>query len=105
MAKKKLTFQESFARLEEISGKMENIDYSFEEMMEMYKEGADLAKSLWQRLQKAEQEVLILQKTTEGMFTEQRFQKEIGSVNNTSYKNNSNNTIKADHDGDSYEYF
>ena len=74
MAKKKRDFQQAFARLENIVSDMENNETSLEKMMDLYKEGVDLSVWLNQQLQAAEQEVTVLQQSSDGLFHQKPFE-------------------------------
>lgn len=65
---KKKTYEEALNRLEEIAQLMEEGDVGLEESVKLYKEGVELSLFCSQKLEKAEQEVAILQKSATGAF-------------------------------------
>lgn len=70
MAKKKLTFEEALERIESIVEVLENEEVPLEKSISLYKEGITLAGMCREKLDKAEGEILSLQKTAEGGFLE-----------------------------------
>lgn len=60
MAGKKLTFEQSMSRLEEIVGKLEQGECGLDESLRLFEEGAKLAASCNQMLDQAEQKVDLL---------------------------------------------
>ena len=62
MAAKKLKFEESMQRLQEIVNKLESGEESLENSMKLFEEGAKLSKQCYQMLDKAEQQVTELTK-------------------------------------------
>ena len=60
MAGKKLTFEQSMSRLEEIVGKLEQGECGLDESLKLFDEGAKLAASCNQMLDQAEQKVDLL---------------------------------------------
>ena len=60
MAGKKLTFEQSMSRLEEIVGKLEQGEGGLDESLKLFEEGAKLAASCNQMLDQAEQKVDLL---------------------------------------------
>lgn len=60
MAGKKLTFEQSMSRLEEIVGKLEQGECGLDESLKLFEEGARLAASCSQMLDQAEQKVDLL---------------------------------------------
>ncbi len=60
MAGKKLTFEQSMNRLEEIVGKLEQGECGLDESLKLFEEGAKLAASCNQMLDQAEQKVDLL---------------------------------------------
>lgn len=72
-AKKKLTFEESMARIEEIVKNLENGDKPLEEALSLFEEGTALIKSCGKILDEAEQKVVKLQKGPEGSPIESDF--------------------------------
>lgn len=57
---RELTLDETFERLEEAIGKLEQEDISLEESFRVYKEGMKLIKSCNEKIDKVEKEVLKL---------------------------------------------
>jgi exodeoxyribonuclease VII small subunit len=70
---KKKTYEEALNRLEEIAQLMEEGDIGLEESVKLYKEGVELSLFCSQKLEKAEQEVAILQKSAAGTFESKPF--------------------------------
>ena len=66
MTKKKLTFEESLARLEEILDALENGDAKLDETLKLYEEGVTLVRACNQYLQTAEQTVKQLRVNADG---------------------------------------
>ena len=64
-AKKKLDFEGSMARLEEIVSLLEKGDAPLEQAMGLFEEGAKLTKECTAQLDKAEQKVTLLAKEEE----------------------------------------
>ncbi|NLM12243.1 MAG: exodeoxyribonuclease VII small subunit [Epulopiscium sp.] len=71
--KKRLTFEESLERLEELVDILENGDISLEESLSYYKEGIELSSFCSKELEEAEKQVMMLQKDAEGKFIEKPF--------------------------------
>ena len=57
---RELTLDETFERLEEAIGKLEQEDISLEESFQIYKEGMKLIQSCNEKIDKVEKEVLKL---------------------------------------------
>ena len=66
MSKKKLTFEDSMKRIEEIVSHLEKGDIPLEESISLFEEGASLLKSCDAMLSQAEQKVLQLRKGMNG---------------------------------------
>lgn len=66
MAEKKLTFEESIARLDEIVKTLENGSAPLEQSLTLFEEGTKLIKSCGKILDSAEQKVVRLQKGSDG---------------------------------------
>ena len=66
MAAKKLTFEQSMARLEEIVTLLERGESSLEESIALFEEGTKLAAECGKRLDQAEQTVVRLSKGADG---------------------------------------
>ena len=60
MAEKKLSFEQSMSRLEEIVGKLEQGACGLDESLKLFEEGAKLVGSCNQMLDQAEQKVDLL---------------------------------------------
>ena len=73
MAKKKLDFESSMARLEEIVGLLERGDAPLEEAMKLFEEGAKLLRECTAQLDAAEQKVTLLTQGQDGQITEKPF--------------------------------
>lgn len=56
----KLTFEQAFARLEEIVGKLESGDAGLEEALSLFEEGVTLARSCRKQLDEAEARIRVL---------------------------------------------
>lgn len=73
---KKLTFEESMARLDEIVNILERGDAPLEQSLTLFEEGTALIKSCGQLLDTAEQKVVKLQKGSDGEPIESAFDAE-----------------------------
>lgn len=73
MANKKLNFEESIFRLDEIVSLMEKGDAPLEEALSLFEEGVSLVKSCGKLLDSAEQKVVKLQKGENGEPAETEF--------------------------------
>ena len=62
---KEQTLDQSFEKLEEMIGKLEQEDISLEESFKLYKEGIKLIKSCNDKIDKVEKEVLKLNENGE----------------------------------------
>ena len=67
MPKKKLNFEESLERLEEILSLLENGDAKLDDTLKLYEEGVALIRLCTQKLEAAEQSVKVLQMSEEGI--------------------------------------
>lgn len=72
--KKKLSFEESAARLEEIVSLLERGDAPLEQAMALFEEGAGILKTCTAMLDQAEQKVTLLTAGPDGQPQEQDFQ-------------------------------
>jgi len=63
---KKLSFEQSMSRLEEITKLLERGDVPLEQSLSYFEEGTSLVRSCRQLLDSAEQKVKILTKTQDG---------------------------------------
>ncbi len=74
MAAKKMTFEESVARLDEIVKTLERGDRPLEEALALFEEGTKLIKSCGKTLDDAEQKVVKLRRGPEGAPEETPFE-------------------------------
>ena len=74
--KKKLTFEQSMARLEEIVGLLERGDAPLGQAMALFEEGAAILRACSAQLDEAEQKVKLLTAGPDGQPQEQPFQGE-----------------------------
>ena len=65
--KKKMSIEEGFSRINEISARIEN-GVPLDEAVSLYKEGLKIAENCGQTLKKYEEEVLVLRKKMDGLF-------------------------------------
>lgn len=63
---KKLNFEESMKKLEDIINKIESSDTDLDSTIKLYKEGIELSKYCMDKLNKSEEEVALLIKTMDG---------------------------------------
>lgn len=70
MAEKKLTFEQSMARLEEIVARLEHGDVPLEDALGLFDEGTTLMKKCSLMLDKAEQKIVKLTAGADGMPVE-----------------------------------
>lgn len=77
MAKKKLDFEGSMNRLEEIVTLLERGDAPLEEAMTLFEEGAKLLRECTAQLDKAEQKVALLTAGDDGEPVEKPFKGEM----------------------------
>ena len=68
MPKKKQTYEQALARLEEVIDLMESNSPSLQELFELYKEGIELTQSCADQLNTIEKDVTVLRQTAEGIF-------------------------------------
>ena len=73
-AKKKLNFEGSMARLEEIVSLLERGDAPLEQAMGLFEEGAKLLRECTKQLDEAEQKVNLLTAGKDGEIVEDTFQ-------------------------------
>lgn len=73
MASKKMNFEQSLARLEEIVQKLENGDMMLSDSLKLFEEGTELISTCTKMLDEAEQKVVILKKGQNGAPTELTF--------------------------------
>ena len=74
--KKKLTFEQTMTRLEEIVGLLERGDAPLEQAMALFEEGAAILRTCSAQLDEAEQKVKLLTAGPDGQPQEQPFQGE-----------------------------
>jgi exodeoxyribonuclease VII small subunit len=67
-SKKQIDFESAAERLEAIIGKIDGGGVPLHDTLTLYKEGVELAAQCAETLQKAEQRVLELRKTADGVF-------------------------------------
>jgi exodeoxyribonuclease VII small subunit len=72
-AKKKLNFEGSMARLEEIVSLLERGDAPLEQAMTLFEEGAKLLRECTRQLDEAEQKVSLLTAGKDGEIVEEPF--------------------------------
>lgn len=72
-AKKKLNFEDSMTRLEEIVSLLEKGDAPLEQAMTLFEEGAKLLRECTKQLDEAEQKVTLLTAGKEGEVVEEPF--------------------------------
>jgi len=68
MPKKKITYEQALARLEEVTDFMESGSPSLQELFELYREGIELTQFCVEQLNTIEKEVTVLRHTAEGIF-------------------------------------
>ncbi len=76
MASKKLTFEQSMARLDEIVRHLESGDMPLSDTLSLFEEGTALVNSCGKMLDEAEQKVVKLKKGADGSPTELPFDDE-----------------------------
>ena len=76
MEKKKMTFEESAARIDEIVKLLERGDAPLDKSLALFEEGAKLIKNCGKMLDQAEQKVVRLQKGADGQPEELEFDSE-----------------------------
>lgn len=74
MAEKKVSFEEAMQRLEDIVSSIERGETTLEESLKLFTEGTKLLKQCGTMLDKAEQQVTKLVKTSDGVLTEVPFE-------------------------------
>lgn len=73
MSKKKMTFEESMARLEQIVRAMERGDVALEESLKLFQEGTELVKSCGKLLDEAQLQVNQILVAADGSPVEEVF--------------------------------
>lgn len=76
MTKKKRTFEDEMARLEELVAELETNELGLEESLKAFEEGMKLAGALTKDLEKAQERVRKLTKTEQGSFELEEFEGE-----------------------------
>ena len=76
MAAKKMNFEQSLKRLDEIVASLERGDASLDESLALFEEGTALIKSCGKQLDTAEQKVVQLKKGSDGAPVELPFETE-----------------------------
>ena len=76
MAKRKLTFEEALAQLEEITGQIEQGKIGLEESITKYEQGMALVKQCRDILSKAEHKIQKLQERADGTLEKAEFRRE-----------------------------
>jgi exodeoxyribonuclease VII small subunit len=71
---KKLDFEKSLARLEEVVRKLEAANVSLDEAMKLFEEGVELARACQKQLEEAEARVEILLKQADGTLVAKPFE-------------------------------
>ena len=77
MSKKKMTFEESMARLEQIVRAMERGDVALEESLKLFQEGTELVRSCGKLLDEAQMQVNKVMVAADGSPVEEVFQDEL----------------------------
>ena len=77
MSKKKMTFEESMGRLEQIVRAMERGDVALEESLKLFKEGTELVKNCGKLLEEAQLQVNKIMVAADGSPVEEVFQDEL----------------------------
>ena len=77
MSKKKMTFEESMARLEQIVRAMERGDVALEESLKLFQEGTALVRSCGKLLDEAQMQVNKVMVAADGSPVEEVFQDEL----------------------------
>ena len=73
MSKKKLTFEESMARLEQIVRAMERGDVALEESLKLFQEGTELVRSCSKLLDETQLQVKKIMTAPDGSPVEEEF--------------------------------
>lgn len=77
MSKKKMTFEESMARLEQIVRAMERGDVALEESLKLFQEGTELVRSCGKLLDEAQLQVNKIVVAADGTPVEEAFHDEL----------------------------
>ena len=73
---KRVDFERSLARLEEVVKKLESPQLSLDEAMKLFEEGVELSQECQKQLENAESKVEILLKRADGKLAAQPFEPE-----------------------------
>ena len=73
MSKKKITFEESMTRLEQIVRSMERGDVALEESLKLFREGTELVRSCQKLLDEAQMQVKTIMTAPDGSPVEEDF--------------------------------
>ena len=73
---KKVDFERSLTRLEEVVRKLESPQLSLDEAMKLFEEGVELSRECQKQLEEAEGRVEILLKKADGKMTAEPFEPE-----------------------------
>ena len=73
MSKKKMTFEESMNRLEQIVRSMERGDVALEESLKLFQEGTELVRSCQKLLDDAQMQVKMIMSAPDGSPVEEAF--------------------------------
>lgn len=76
MSRKKLSFEESMTRLEQIVRSMERGDVALEESLKLFQEGTELVKDCQKLLEEAQLQVKKIMTASDGSPVEEAFQDE-----------------------------
>lgn len=71
---RKIEFEKSLGRLEEIVRRLENADLSLDDAMKLFEEGVSLSGDCQKQLEEAEGRVELLMKKADGKFDTQPFE-------------------------------
>ena len=85
MPKKKQSFEESIAQLEDVVGKMEGGEIPLDECIDLYEKGVKLADFCAKELDTAEKRIEKLQKKSDGEFETTPFDEEPDSNKNVPF--------------------
>ena len=77
MSKKKMSFEESMARLEQIVRAMERGDVALEESLKLFQEGTELVRNCQKLLDEAQMQVKKIMTAADGSPVEEDFQYEL----------------------------
>lgn len=73
MAEKKLTFEESISKLEEIASQLDGGDVTLDESLALFEKGIKLSKNCQKMLDEAEKKVSILMTDENGEIQKEEF--------------------------------